>query len=243
MIERIASQASIDAAFLDKRLRDANSLNNRYTLLLYALQRTRRARDFNYPANALTGKLFNQLERELAADCDPEKQHIVPYSHLIGAFGLESASRVTSTEANNIGNITFISHYQNSLGGLADRLLDVSAEPPENLKAHFLEANRDAYEGVKALTDARGAVPPETLKKVYRAWTQSRRGEISRGFLGWLSELERSWLELEPNRRFEGRLHAAPPIRRELGDPRILAHAIQTLNLPDPVEDVCKECF
>lgn len=114
------------------RLQYANSLTNRYVLLLYALERRQGVCDF-YGASlpkwdtCPQEKHLDETNRWrryekyddsllISEKSFPEKQHIVPYSAFRHSYG--GKGRVVNSPANNIGNITYISQDQNreSLG-------------------------------------------------------------------------------------------------------------------------------
>ncbi len=230
---------------LAEALADANSLTNRYTLLAYGLERSKAARDFSYSKNGLVGPQFSQDERLLDESAKPEKQHLVPYSYLESAFNLQSKSRVGETEANNIGNISYISHAQNSWGGLSDELLELSKEPrQDNLDAHFISPScLRAYNRVKELLEGEGEPSSRQVKTHYRKWTARRRRELAAGFDAWATALAEEWQRQEATRRSRGRIEAATPIANGATRGRALAHQLRTLALPDDVEDVLIDMF
>jgi hypothetical protein len=238
VLEQVQREVTVTGDFLNKKLQDANSLTNRYTLLLYALQRSQNARDFHYEKNRLIGKQFaGTNERWLADECEPQKQHIVPYSHLIDIYDLESRSRISSTEANNIGNITYISKDENSLEGLADRLVELAYEDSTNLSAHFIsEGILSAYEKVKELVESGNAALPSELKAAYETWICRRRHDIVQGFLRWIEKLDDEWT------RAAQHVVRVEPVRARLARPA-LPYLVRGLQLPDRIEDALIELF
>ena len=241
-IEQLARDVGISEPALAKNLQGANSLTNRYTLLLYALERSRNAKDFSYRNNHYkdnqpTREAFDMPERELADACKPEKQHIVPYSHLIDAYDLKFTSRVSSTEANNIGNITYISREQNSLDGLSDRFTELAAEDHENLARHFI--TRDALSAYgttrEAIESGTPDAEPDTkrVRKLCQKWITCRQTELLHGFLGWAGELEQGWAARSDERQRNPRVD---PVRPLLSGPS-KPHLLRSLQLPDQVED------
>lgn len=74
-------------------LKASNSLQHRYTLLLYWLERKKHAKDFQYdriPEAQRKQVLVPSREVDINAACHPEKQHIVLYSWLQGVFDLQA---------------------------------------------------------------------------------------------------------------------------------------------------------
>ena len=132
VIDLLVKESKLDRRRLADRLASANSLTNRYVLLMYALERRKGARDFSYRENGLDGEGFKVPERVVGEDAEPEKQHLVPYSLLATAYDLASGTRASTSEINNIGNITYISRIQNSWGGVSDRLLKLKADDETN---------------------------------------------------------------------------------------------------------------
>jgi hypothetical protein len=195
---------------LGKRLKEANSLMNRYVLILYWLLRKRRACDFSYKNLSDDTRLRNELkglhleegkEKVLEVGVTPEKQHIVPYGWLEKLYEIERRGRVSRHEVNNIGNITFISHDLNSIDkGLSDNAISLGNDPPENLAHHFLgedvgKAYNDAKDLVKELLDKvkdKTQVTPaerEKAKKVFEEFCAQRRDLIQKAFVEWVEDL------------------------------------------------------
>jgi hypothetical protein len=177
---------------LEKRLEDANSLQDRYVLLLYWLNRRRNARDFLYaqvPQDVSKGHLVPGTEVEITAACSPEKQHIVPYSRLKDIFNISGRGRTSSHPANNIGNLTYISQRLNSFEyGLGDTPLDLDLElkdAPDNAHAHLL--SKEVGEYYKQLLEKSPTSSDAT--KLHGKFCISRRKLIALAFRNWLDEL------------------------------------------------------
>jgi len=244
LLDQLRSSVNVTETDLADALGDANSLNNRYTLLLYALERTREARDFDYRKNHLRGPDFEREAREVVEGWRPEKQHVVPYSDLVPVYNLESKSRVSLTEANNIGNITYISSVENSLGGLADSLLELGREPADNLAAHFIgsKALRE-YGKAKSLIEGEEELDLGQLKRHYRKWIQRRRRDLVAGLREWTKRLETEWLQQDALRHSKKRVEPVAPLIVRASCGRALAHPLRTLDLPDRVEDLLIRIF
>lgn len=165
---------------LATRLSSANSLQDRYALMLYWLERSRGARDFSYGANR--GRLakpdsFRGPEMVLDRAAEAEKQHIVPYSVLkegIYRSELGSNARVGTHAANNVGNLTYISQRLNSYEvGIGENRLLLDDEPLENRQAHLLA----------------GVEPGEDTEAAFEAFCRERRDAMADGFLQWFAAL------------------------------------------------------
>jgi hypothetical protein len=235
-LEHLARDVGVSEVALGKNLQSANSLTNRYTLLQYALERSRNAKDFSYKKNGLSGADFDTSERELSDACKPEKQHIVPYSRLIDAYGLEFASRVSSTEANNIGNITYISGVLNSFKGFSDKFAELiaEAEDGENLARHFISKDAlSAYGETRVAIENDPNPDPKKVRQLYEKWIACRREELVGGFVGWAGELEQQWRAQSAERQRNQRVEPVRPLLCGPSKPYLL----RSLQLPDPVED------
>lgn len=191
--------------WLKEQLEQANSIQNRYVLLLYWLIRRKGARDFSYrnlPDGMRKGLLLGE-EREVKAskvgEEVPEKQHIIPLSRI--ARNLEDAhSRARQGPAHNIGNLTYISSALNSFKtGLGAQLIDPSHDSDDddkNLRAHMLRAEAkddpdplEAYKRVKELLESKNS-DLKTAELLFHNFCAKRRTVIARAFLEWLKELD-----------------------------------------------------
>jgi len=178
---RTAIQAGVDGA---------QSLTARYTLVLYWLLRSQHAKDFLDEGNA--SKKGMELKRSEPALCEqvsPEKQHIVPYSRLKDVFKLHGA-RPGRHEVHDIGNLTYISSWQNSFEtGVGSRPLQLANEPPANLDAHLLGGAGllKAYKGACKHPDSR--IARRHAKDHYREFCRLRREAIKEKLIEWEMEL------------------------------------------------------
>ena len=206
---------------LGKGLEEANSLMNRYVLMLYWLLRKRGAHDFSY--KNLKAKQQQEskpgtekIEGALEERAKPEKQHIVPYSLLAKVYNIEQQrGRVSRHKVNNIGNITFISHDLNSIDkGLGDNAINIDNdnEPPENLAHHFLgNGVGKAYSNV-AMRVTSNTQPAEDeraeARMLFEDFCGQRRALIQEAFAKWVEDLGqlRIAVDIAP----EERLFAAP---------------------------------
>jgi hypothetical protein len=117
----------------------ARSLQHPAVGWLYAIERRGKAREFSWQAQYDGYRTTDQkagmpkpkegadrIEEPLGSadglnrDLYPEKQHIVPFVVATRIPG-NRGTRSTASDANAIGNLTWLSHRQNCLAGLADR--------------------------------------------------------------------------------------------------------------------------
>lgn len=178
---------------LKRRLEDADSLLDPYTLLLYWILRKRGAVDFSYKnlgAEQKGGLWHLSNPKKLEEEVEPEKQHIVPYSKLQSLYDIEKRGRVRRHECNNIGNITYISrdlnHYET---GLSDHPIKLELEPDENLKRHFLYDDiGDLYKRIIEIIDNDDTKSKMECKKLFERFCQRRSNLIAEEFNLWLQE-------------------------------------------------------
>lgn len=234
----------IETPDLKDRLEESNTLSGRYVLMFYWLVRRRGAQDFLYEQLNPTPASPLQPGQEvlISRDVDPEKQHIVPYSHLARPYGITGRGRISSHAVNNIGNLTYISstlnHFETGLG--AD-FLDMEREmsvSPDNMEAHFLADRKTLadYSTCRDLLDRReemGDAKDSTIRKRFEAFCSRRRDAIAKGFLEWLAELERAAAVSE-----EIRLRTEPEPRLFW---RSLSDHIRGLEYDNPIEDELHE--
>ena len=162
---------------------EKSSIQSNYLKLLYWLERKKCAKDFSYELNAPILKTKEREEKKINKDCDPEKQHIVPFS-ILKDGPYPKAKRTGSHLPNNIGNMTFISQSLNSIpemdGGVGDTPLELLKENMNNLEAHFF--NKEVvrqYEDIKYNPNASG----------FEKFIRKRRELISKGFEDWYEKL------------------------------------------------------
>jgi hypothetical protein len=175
---------------LGKRLEDANTLLDRYVLMLYWLLRKRGARDFSYENLIEKNRARLQPGKEVALEegVKPEKQHIVPFSLLEKLYNIEKRGRVSRNLVNNIGNITFISHDLNGFEvGLGCEEIDLGLDTDDNLECHFLgtvEVRKAYKNAIQMATNA-----DATAQKAFEDFCNRRRELIKEAFVKWVEEL------------------------------------------------------
>ena len=191
-----------------KRIEAApQSLQSRYVLMLYWLERRMEAHDFSY-RNLKEDRRKLMLDRygpvydhevEIEHSVEPQKQHIVPYSWLkttVYENDTTGRGRLVNHPINNLGNLTYISAALNNFEtGLGDVPLQFEDEPPENLERHFLAGDdadnlRELYQSVVA-PDGSEAV---SRRESYEKFCKARRKSIALGFADWLREETPSWI-------------------------------------------------
>jgi len=198
------------------RVQAAQSLQDSTVGWLYAIERRGYAKEFCWQAQ-LEGyqnhsqkvgiKPFDPLPSEAplrraeAADESglyPEKQHIVPFTFARQIVG-KGGSRSTSSPANAIGNLTWLSQRQNGLDGLSDRWTVMDRERDnENLWARGMFAQVPSrrgfdtalmlYEKIQA-TVIDGSTPlnqPE-IQETFKQFCNAR--------VDWMVEQMRRWLK------------------------------------------------
>lgn len=224
---------------LENALRAANTLSDRYVLLLYWLVRRNKARDFSY-RNLPSGQLSLQqvgskalvpagLERHVRSDMHPEKQHIAPAAKLSKNIFGENARITTSRHPiNNVGNLTFISQALNSLTGLGDSWIDPDKEDDKaKLAGHFIQGRAlDCYEALRK----KDSLLSRNDLECFKEFCEERRKLIQHAFEDWLSELE-----VNCDRGIERIERIDPAVR--LAAERDTAGNIRQLDYPDRVED------
>ena len=143
----------------------AQSLTDRFALVLYRLLRHQGARDFSYEQNLghepskltemITWSSAAQPKRDgeppearIEKSAKPEKQHIVPVSLLKQVYGLSEGSRPGRHEINAIGNLTYMSGCLNGyVLGVGPSPLKLRDEPDAAvLGAHMLGPLVDSFE-------------------------------------------------------------------------------------------------
>ena len=241
-LKRLAEEIGEDLTgkALRKRLERSNSLQDRYVLLLYWLVRRKGAHDLTYdqlaPAkrNALVSEYGQKYEHAVLLDesVDPEKQHLVPYKELRKLFGLRSRGRISRHPANNIGNISYLSHAMNDFKtGLGGDAADLSREPEENLKRHLLlgAAGEDLRKVFLEASD--GGRKRSQRRKSFERFSRDRRELIGGEFDDWARELGNDSAvraRIEPD---DDRLHPQDEDR------------VRSCGFPDEVEEAFLDCL
>lgn len=188
---------------LSKMLKNSNSLQDRYILLLYWLERKHGACDFSYknlPSGIPEGlKKLTKDTKEVPVEIQfkPEKQHIIPYSILEHMYDISGRSRISKHPINNIGNITYISSYLNSFeGGLGAKPINWRLDDINNFRNHFLLGTTDncSTSEVLRLYDEiiNDSVDQDEKMKKYEEFYAHRIELIADGFSNWLEELKQS---------------------------------------------------
>jgi hypothetical protein len=180
-------------------LSQPSALSSRYVLLLYWLERRKKAKDFSYAP--FKGKpAFGCPERAIAKSVAPEKQHLLPLSRLQAVFGEKDVKRSQRHDFNRLGNLTYLSHDLNGLDGYADKPANLNDESPDNLEKHFIPADGDkALKGsytelAERLEDTKRPGDGE-LKRAYLHFCANREQLIAAGFKHWLEELDQKALD------------------------------------------------
>lgn len=202
---------------LPTRLEKSNALQDRYTLMLYWLLRKREVIDFSYENldEEKCKHMRKQYGKELPLkdSVEPEKQHILPYSLLDKLYNLEKRGRVSKHQANNIGNITYISHDLNDFKtGLGSKPINLALDPPDNLEGHFLGTTGNVgymYEKAKKKAINAGAANREKAKRAFEGFCKRRRELIAEAFVKWVEDLAPALTipeRIEPEARVEASL-------------------------------------
>lgn len=194
---------------LKEKFPKVNALTNRYILLLYVLERHLGAVDFygeslksitDENGKNLDFSRFSNSGREIKANMEsvcgqsenpPEKQHIVPYYWLHnGGEDVEpTKGRKSNDYANNIGNITYISHELNHYEtGLGKYWLNLGAEDKSLLsllRGHIISENAKAlYAQMKPNTTI-----SMDKNSIFYQWVEQRQKDIAKAFCTWVKEL------------------------------------------------------
>jgi hypothetical protein len=235
---------------LSSRLQQANSIQSRYVLMLYWLERRLKAKDFLY-ANVPNPKHPTCPERLVEEKEKPEKQHLLPFKKAQTLYPGD-LRRGGSHLVNSIGNLTYISSELNGFRhGLGDSFADIAAEPNENKQAHLLcdakSGNRvlDDYERLRARLTKEGGAGTGDLQKVFEGMTRRRRTIILAALQEWLADLDRQTCDklgvssLQDLGLLAGRHDRLEPAAPELARLRSqnVAYVIRKLGLSHQDED------
>lgn len=215
---------------LKSALKSANTLTDRYILLLYWLARRNGIKDFSY-ANLPSSKPLSRqagAEAAICAEVEPEKQHMAPAATLSkGIYGGEARITTSRHPINNIGNLTFISRKLNHFEtGLGDLWIDPSKESdPAGLAGHFLQGEAlRLYEELR--NREKSFSRSKADEKLFELFCEARRGLIQTGFESWLEEMHAGFMPGEERVEPEAKL-VVPDI----------ADKIRFLNFPNRIED------
>ena len=232
-----------------------SSLQDRYVLLLYWLQRKLRTTDFCGECIPDQKARPTGPPKALSREGKPEKGHVIPRSKLAKVFGID-VRPTESHEINSIGNLTYMSYEFNR--ALGDDFPDLAVELKQarkNLGSHFISSgdSQELYDGYEKLrrlmgrldqTDEAGFEPRrKNVISKFGKLTKLRRLAIQRSFEAWLEELDadalaslglKTWEDLKIARTGEHRLEPQKPrFAVEEQD----AHLVRELGLLDDAED------
>lgn len=222
---------------LEKWLNLYPTQQNRYLLLLYWLLRFNGINDFSYEENDVN-KIIKGKEKLIDANAIPQKQHIIPYSHLRKIYPeLEESTRRFSThEAHNIGNMTYISESLNRADALGDNFTNLKKEPVENLRRHYLNSE-NLLKQYYAIQKKSGL--SNSFKRNFLNFCRIRRKLIAKGFIDWLGKFRTNSIDekarnekyrVEPGQQMFLEEYAMP-----------IADRIRTLNYDNRIEDLLIE--
>ena len=243
-------ERATDKSKLGARLEQANSIQHRYVLLLYWLERHLEARDFLY-AKVPTPNKLKGPEATLAYAAEPEKQHLLPFKKAQSLYAGE-LRRSGSHLVNSLGNLTYISRALNDFdGGLGDNFADLAAEPPENLRAHLMVASQSGqriladYEKLRIRLTDKTSTPTAKDRDVFEQMVRHRREAVREAFIAWLGEIDAdsckalgiaNLTELVSLARTDERLEPVSPEFAPIHTQNV-AHVIRKLGLSHEDED------
>ena len=176
---------------------------------LYALERRGSAREFSWKAQEEEfrnsgGKIGvkqgapseEALRRADGKDLYPEKQHIVPFS-IARQIVVKGGTRATASPANDIGNLTWLSHRQNGLEALGDRWTAMDRDgDTANLAARGMAARADVDDADLEVLDIYDALRNMVINKsASEANAQALFAALCKGRRDWMVEQMRAWLE------------------------------------------------
>jgi hypothetical protein len=235
---------------LSSHLQQANSIQNRYVLLLYWLERRLEARDFLY-RNLPKPNLLTRPERLVEEAAKPEKQHLLPFKKAQALYPGE-LHRGASHAVNSVGNLTYISEDENSFQkGLGDAFANLAAEPKENMRAHLLldeqagERVLKDYERLRTRLTAENEAGQAGSVGVFERMIRRRREIILVGLQQWLVTLDRKACESLEIAKLEelavlaqrdDRLEQEGPMFPQFGALH-LAYVIRRMGYPNAEED------
>ncbi len=190
---------------------EARSLQHPAVGWLYAIERRGSAREFCWKAQVeafgssggeIGVKRGEPAEEALRSadgtDLYPEKQHIVPFSVARQIVG-KSGTRVTRSHANDIGNLTWLSHRQNGLEALSDRWTAMDRDrDADNLAARGMTARREVDGADVEVLDVYEALRDRVLGgNACDARAQELFATFRKGRRHWMIEQMRAWLEAQ----------------------------------------------
>lgn len=193
------NDAGRKSAKLAARLQQANSIQHRFVLMLYWLERHLGAVDFLY-GNVSNKNRPAPPELPIGEAAEPEKQHLLPFKKAQALYR-DELRRGDSHIVNSIGNLTYISQTLNSFEtGLGDDFAKLPSEPEDNQRAHVLvDGGPDKrvliqYEKLMGLFDAEGLPRSDSAaakaRKVFERMARYRCDLIATQFLEWQRKME-----------------------------------------------------
>jgi len=208
------TRLALDAFSLE--VRDARSLQHPAIGWLYAIERRGGATEFSWaaqvegfretggqigarePESELSGEMeLCRWDGKLASTLYPEKQHIVPFT-IARQIVDKGGTRATASPSNAIGNLTWLSHRQNSLEALSDRwtVMDRKRDLP-NLQARGMLAPVESEEHGRSVLDVyedlRGMILEGNWRKD-QARVQRAFAAFCDGRSAWLIDQMKEWL-------------------------------------------------
>jgi len=240
----------IAPAALASRLQYANSIQSRYVLLLYWLERSLGARDFRY-THVPSPHTLKGEERLLTEAVEPEKQHLLPFIKAQTLYAGE-LRRGGSHTVNCIGNLTYISRAQNDFdGGLGDRFARLDLEDRNNQTAHLLVDDRRGervlgdYDALRRQFDKEDLSSVISARGTFERMVRRRREIVGNAFEVWLGKLDDAACEslgiadlagLSSLAEHDDRLEPAAPWYAKFA-PTNMAHWIRGLGYSNVEED------
>lgn len=250
MLEMLGRRVS--ARQIAVKLQQARSLQHRYVLMMYWLERSRGARDLSY---ANVQKFKRKPGEEMAIDhrAEAQKQHMIPFSLAQRLY--PDATRTSSHLVNSIGNLTYISADLNSWmdGGLGDLIADLALEDQSSRWAHLFSGSPsdsgfvDVYQALRRqlTTDQPSSMSSTERRRLFEQMTTYRRELLLAGMLQWMSDLEQVACKAFGLESLRGLVSLASvhdrvePTRPMCPSPGTidLSHLIRELGYPSDAED------
>jgi hypothetical protein len=232
-----------------------SSLQDRYVLLLYWLQRKLKTSDFCSECIPDEKARPVRAPRPLSREVRPEKGHLVPRSRLARVLGID-VKPTESHEINSIGNLTYMSYdFNRALGHDFPELAVEVSQARMNLASHLLLSgdSHQLYERfgilkkLMARLDQVDDAEFETLRaailKKFSDMSRLRRRAIQGSFETWLEELDHSALtslgldSWDSLALAKAGAHRLEPQRPRFAAETQRAHFVRELGLPDDTED------
>lgn len=164
------------------RLLDVQTMNDPWVSLLYWYQRRRRAQDYVPTAEPPWAPQWTQLDVHAAA----QREHIVPFSLLYRAHGVNPRGHNAQSPINAIGNLTMISAMLNYDHG--SEPIDLDLLERDLLTAHHLDTDDvlDAYRATLAAIRAHPDLGHSNIASTYEVFLHRRTRSLAAGMHAWL---------------------------------------------------------